>query len=62
MQAWGTASVELRACKQQGEETVKCYGKGRQVSGRPNKCSLLSQKTAEEIEAQPSNLKLTQGT
>ena len=43
MQAWGATSVELRACQQQGErEKVKSHGKGRQVSGRPNKCSLVS--------------------
>ena len=54
MQAWGATSVKPRAFQQQeGGEKVKSYGKGRQVSGRPNKCSLLSQKTAEELEAQP---------
>ena len=52
MQAWGATSVELRACQQEGGEKVTSHGKGRQVSGRPNKCSRLSQKTAEELEAQ----------
>ena len=49
--------MELRACQQQEGEKVKSHGKGRQVSGRPDKCSLLSQKTAEELDVQPFNPK-----